>query len=173
MHVTAAQAAGYFVYVSAVGIAGRIIFSIVPARIGRRLSGQLVGYGMAVTLGAAAIFHGHYIAGMSVFVIMLIVDALFNDGGFSTLTPYTAEIFPVRLGARGIGLAQAANGLGKITGPYCLALIAGTDKLVSVKATEAAILPTFLFLAACGLVIGVCFSFFAPETVGRPLALDE
>jgi putative MFS transporter len=83
-----------------------------------------------------------------------------------------AEIYPTRLAARGSGLAQGANGLGKILGPLCLALIAGSDNYVSAKATEAAVQPAFLFLAGCGLILALCF-FFAPETKDKALSLDE
>ena len=53
-----------------------------------------------------------------------------------------------------------------------LALIAGSDNVVSAKATEAAVQPAFLFLAGCGLILAVCF-FFAPETKDKALSLDE
>jgi len=69
-------------------------------------------------------------------------------------------------------LAQSANGLGKILGPLCLALIAGSDNYVSARATEAAVQPAFLFLAGCGLMLAIGF-FFAPETRDRALSLDE
>jgi putative MFS transporter len=84
---------------------------------------------------------------------------------------YSAESFPVRLSARGVGPAQAANGVGKIAGPLCLALIAGTSNLISPKATIDAVMPAFLFLAACGMAIGLAFSLLGVETHGRPLAL--
>ncbi len=172
-HVTVAEAARYFVYVSIIGLGGRLFFSIIPRYIGRLRSGQVFGYGVGLTFALAAFFHGSFYAGVSVFVVMLVFNAFFNDGGFCSLTPYTAEIFPVRLAARGVGLAQASNGIGKILGPYCLALIAGSSNVMSAQTTEAAILPAFLFLAGCGVVVGVCHTFFAPETLGRPLALDD
>jgi MFS transporter, putative metabolite:H+ symporter len=62
--------------------------------------------------------------------------------------------------------------LGKILGPLCLALIAGSDNLVSARATEEAIVPAFLFLAACGAALGLCF-IGAPETKGMALVLDD
>jgi len=104
---------------------------------------------------------------------VLIPAALFFDGGFSNIAPYSAEIFPVRLSARGVGLAQAANGVGKIAGPLCLALIAGASNLITPKATIDAVTPAFLFLAACGLAIGLAFSFLGVETHGKPLALES
>jgi len=172
-HVTVAEAAKYFAYISIIGLGGRLFFSVIPRYIGRLRSGQLFGYGVGLTFALAAVLHGNFYAGVSVFVIMLAFNAFFNDGGFCSLTPYTAEIFPVRLAARGVGLAQASNGIGKILGPYCLALIAGSSNVMSAQATEAAILPSFLFLAGCGVVVGVCHTFFAPETLGRVLALDD
>lgn len=78
----------------------------------------------------------------------------------------------MRLAARGFMLAQAANGLGKILGPLCLAMIAGSNNVVSTKATEAAILSAFLFLASSCLVLAFCFTFFAPETRDKPLIID-
>jgi MFS transporter, putative metabolite:H+ symporter len=66
--------------------------------------------------------------------------------------------YGVRLGARAAGLSQAANGCGKALGPLCLALIAGTDNLVSPRATADAVTP------AC--------TFLVPETSGRPISLE-
>lgn len=47
------------------------------------------------------------------------------------------------------------------------ALIAGASNLITPKATIDAVTPAFLFLAACGLAIGLAF-----ETHGMPLALQ-
>ena len=110
--------------------------------------------------------------GYPAFVVLLVPAALFFDCGFSNVAPYSAELFPVRLSARGVGLAQAANGVGKIAGPLCLALIAGTSNLTTPKATIEAVTPALLFLAACGLAIGLAFTLFGVETHGRPLALE-
>jgi putative MFS transporter len=101
------------------------------------------------------------------------LSGLIIDGSASNIAPYATEMFPVRLAARGTGLAQAANGVGKILGPLSLALIAGADNYVAPQATAAAILPGFLFLAACGAAVGVACSVTAIETHGRPLALTH
>jgi hypothetical protein len=71
------------------------------------------------------------------------------------------------------GLAQAASGIGKIAGPLCLALIAGATNLITPKATIEAVTPAFLFLAACGLAIGLAFTLLGVETHGKPLALEK
>lgn len=172
LKLEAGGAARYFVWISLAGLLGRALFSYLPARIGRVPSGRLLGFGIAVSLGVAALFHGSYWLGLPVFVLALAVGAIFYDGGYCTLSPYMAEIYPTRLAARGSGLAQGASGLGKILGPLCLAVIAGSDNLVTAKATEAAVQPAFLFLSGCGLVLAVCF-FFAPETKDRALSLDD
>jgi MFS transporter, putative metabolite:H+ symporter len=51
-------------------------------------------------------------------------------------------------------------------------LIAGATNL-SPKATIEAVTPAFLFLAACGLAIGLAFSLLGVETHGKPLVLEN
>jgi putative MFS transporter len=169
--VSIKDAAHLFVFVSLTGMVGRAIFSLLPQWLGRRRCGEIMGYGIALSLGAAGLFYDRTLLGYPAFVVLLIPAALFFDGGFSNIAPYSAEIFPVRLSARGVGLAQAANGIGKIAGPLCLALIAGTSNLISPRATVEAVTPAFLFLAVCGLAIGFAFSLLGSETHGKPLAL--
>ncbi|WJR79929.1 MFS transporter [Bradyrhizobium sp. NP1] len=172
MGVSPSEVAHLFVVVSLTGMLGRAIFSFLPHWIGRRRCGEIMGYGIALSLGAAALFFDRTLFGYPAFLVLLIPAAMFFDGGFSNIAPYSAEIFPVRLAARGVGLAQAANGVGKITGPLCLALIAGASNLITPKATIDAVTPAFLFLAGCGLAIGLAFSLLGVETHGRPLAME-
>jgi putative MFS transporter len=171
MGVSTQEVAHLFVLVSLSSMVGRAIFSILPHYLGRRRCGEIMGYGIAVSLGAAALFFDRTWFGYPAFIVLLIPAAMFFDGGFANITPYAAEIFPVRLSARGVGLAQAANGVGKIAGPLCLALIAGAGNLITPKATIEAVTPAFLFLAACGVAIGIAFTVLGIETHGRPLAL--
>jgi putative MFS transporter len=170
MGVSPHDVAYLFVFVSLTGMFGRAAFSLLPQWIGRRRCGEIMGYGIALSLGAVALFYDRTIFGYPAFAALLIPAALFFDGGFSNIAPYSAEIFPVRLSARGVGLAQAANGVGK--GPLCLALIAGTTNLITPKATIDAVTPAFLFLALCGLAIGLAFSLLGVETHGKPLVLE-
>jgi MFS transporter, putative metabolite:H+ symporter len=173
MGVPPQQAAHLFIVVSLTGMLGRTIFSFLPHYIGRRRCGAIMGYGVAISLGAAAVFFDRTLFGYPAFIVLLVPAALFFDGGFSNIAPYSAEIFPVQLAARGVGLAQAANGVGKIAGPLCLALIAGASNLITPKATIEAVTPAFLFLAACGLAIGLAFTLLGVETHRRPLALEK
>jgi putative MFS transporter len=172
LKIEVGSAAKYFVWIALAGLLGRALFSYLPAKIGRVPAGRILGFGIAIFLGLAALYHDAFAFGLPVFVLALAAGAVFYDGGYCTLSPYMAEIFPTRLAARGSGLAQSANGLGKILGPLCLALIAGSGNYVSATATEAAVQPAFLFLAGCGLILAICF-FFAPETRDRALSLDE
>lgn len=173
MGVSPQDAARLFVLVGLSGIVGRVVFSVLPQWLGRRRCGEIMGYGIALSLGAAAIFADRTLLGYPAFVVLLIPAALFFDGGFSNIAPYAAETFPVRLSARAVGLSQAANGIGKIAGPLCLALIAGTSNLITPKATLEAVTPAFLFLAVCGLAIGLAFSLLGVETHGKPLAVGS
>ena len=145
------DAAKMFIYVSLAGVLGRTGFAFLAHRVGRKPCGQLMGYGIAISLGLAAFFHNDFVGSVPLFLVFLIVGALFFDGGFSNLAPYPAEIFPVQLSGRAVGLAQFANGIGKIVGPLCLALIAGADNFVHPHATASAVMPAFLFLAGAGL----------------------
>jgi putative MFS transporter len=171
MAISVADAAHWFVLVAACGVLGKVAFSFMPVWLGRRRSGELSGYGIAITLTLAALFgHGTW-NGVPLFIVFLAAGALFFDGGYCNLSPYTVEIFPVRQAARGFGLGQASNGVGKILGPLCLALIAGAGNLVSPKATSGAVLPAFLFLAFCGLAVGVSFTLTRREMRGKPMDL--
>ncbi len=162
LRVPAAQSAGYFVIVALAGIAGRLLFSVLPAWWSRRRLCCLTGFGIALALAAAGIESQALVAGFPVFVICVALAAVFFDGGWCVIGPYSAEIFPTRLAARAIGIGQAANGVGKILGPLCLAMIAGTGNLVTPRATADAVLPAFLFLGGCGLLMGLLFLLGAP-----------
>jgi putative MFS transporter len=172
LQVTPQRAAGLFVFVSLSAIAGRTAFTFLPQWIGRVPSGQLVGYMGAVMLTLAAVFHDHYIEGISVFFVFLMFGQFFYDGGYSNLNTYAAELFPVRLGARAMGLSAASAGIGKIMGPLALGIIAGTHNLVTPKATQTAVQPAFLFLAACCLLVGLSYSFLGVETHHKSLRLS-
>lgn len=165
------EAAKMFIYVSLAGVLGRAGFAFLAHRVGRKPCGQLMGYGTAVSLALAAYFHNDFVGSVPLFLVFLIGGALFFDGGFSSLAPYPAEIFPVQLAGRAVGLAQFANGVGKIVGPLCLALIAGADNLVHPQATASAVTPAFIFLAGAGLLLGLAFTFLGVEPHGRPVAL--
>jgi putative MFS transporter len=173
LKITIKEAAEYFVVVILCGLVGKVGFSIAPTYFGRRRCGQVHGLGLCVGIALTGVFHGAFVGGVPVFVILLCATNLFMQGGFCNAAPYVIEVFGVRLGARAAGLSQASNGFGKIVGPMSLAIFAGTGNLLTPHATESAILPAFLFLACWALGIFAAFTFLGPETHGKPLALDD
>jgi putative MFS transporter len=169
LKITAHEAAHYFVYASIASFLGRILFSVLPLYIGRR-GAALTGTFISVLVMLAIVgFHHEFIAGWSVFALLVIFGAAFYSGSFSNMSPYVVEVFPVSLGGRAFGLAQAANGVGKILGPVCLALIAGSNDVVSPKATADAIAPAFLFLAACEFAALIAIFAYRREPHGKPM----
>ena len=162
------QAASLFLLVIVGGIAGRFLFSLLPQWFGRRLTGLLMGGGTAALLAIAAFSYSEYVAGVSLFLILVIASAVFFDGGLNNLTPLSAEAFPGQLRAHGMGLAQASNAAGKICGPLGLALVAGASNFVNPEATVAAITPGYLYLGLGGVLTAFGFALL-PETRGVTL----
>lgn len=169
LKISAHEAAHYFVYASIFSLLGRVLFSVLPLYIGRR-GAAIVGTACSVVIMLAIFtFYREFVAGWSVFALLVIFGAMFYSGQFSNMSPYVVEVFPVSLGGRAFGLAQASNGVGKILGPVCLALIAGSGDIVSPKATTDAIAPAFLFLAACELAALIAIVAFRQEPHGKPM----
>jgi putative MFS transporter len=171
LKITAHEAAHYFVYASVFSLLGRVLFSVLPLYIGRR-GAAIVGTACSVLIMLAIFtFYREFVAGWSVFALLVIFGAMFYSGQFSNMAPYVVEVFPVSLGGRAFGLAQASNGVGKILGPVCLALIAGSGDIVSPKATTDAVAPAFLFLAACELAALIAIVAFRQEPHGKPMEI--
>ena len=61
------------------------------------------------------------------------------------------------------------GGIGKIIGPIGLALIVGSSNIVKPDVTIAAILPSFLYLAAWSALAGFAYAFIGFETKGRSI----
>ena len=173
LKVPVAAVAKWFIIIAISGTIGRFIFSALPLWLGRRHAGEIMGWGAALTVLGAGIYHRDMVGGVPAFVLWLTAAAIFVNGGFSNMSPYAAESYPVMLAARASGLAQAVNGVGKMIGPAALGLIAGASNLMTPRATEGAVLPAFIFLAGCGLVAGLAYRVLPIETHGRPLTLTE
>lgn len=165
------KAAGRFAIVSIAGLAGRLAFALLPHAVGRRATGMLVCYAGAAALALAAIFHDSFWAGAPLFFVFLLIGHFFYDGAYSNLNTYAAELYPVRLASLGMSVSASAGGLGKILGPLALGLIAGTSNLITPKATEAAVVPGFLFMSAACLVAALAYTLLGVETHRKALAL--
>src|SRR5215470_5637150 len=171
LSVPVPQAAKYFVFVTLGGVTGKIIVTLLAPLTGRRWLGAVWGFGGVAALAAAGYYSHAMYGGLPAMVIFLCASTFFIEGGFANFAPYTVERYGARLGARASGLGQAANGVGKIVGPLSLALIAGTSNVVSPQATSDAVLPAYLFLAFCMLLVGLSFVFLGVETHGKAMGV--
>jgi MFS transporter, putative metabolite:H+ symporter len=174
LKISPATASWYMIPVGLAGLGGRLFYSILSDRLGRRPTGVLFGLGAALSLIATALLDAAFVGPISLFWILLAVTNFSVDGGFAIVGPYASEVWPSRLRATGMGAAYGFGGLGKILGPLGLAVIVGSSNLVTPQATLAAILPAFVFLASCFVLAAAAFLLFGIETRGKSLErLDE
>jgi putative MFS transporter len=174
LRVPPAEASYLFIFVTLGGLVGRIAFSLMSDRIGRRTGGMLCGFGGALFVLLAGMSYDVFIGTYSLFWLLLIAAAFFYDGGFAILGPYMAEAWPARLRTTGMGSAYGFGGLGKIIGPLGLALIVGSSNIIKPEAKLDAIVPAFLYLAAWLALTGIAFLMFGIETADRSITeIDE
>jgi putative MFS transporter len=151
------------------GMVGRIAFSYFSERLGRRVSGGLLGFGAAALLILAGVFHDAFLAGISVYWLLLIAAAFFADGGFAIVGPYAAEVWPAHLRTSGMGSAYGFGGIGKIIGPLGLALIIGASDVLKPGAPVDNIVPAFIYLGSWFAMAGAVYLFLGIETRGRSI----
>src|SRR6202021_2471121 len=141
LKITPAEASYLMIYVSLLGIAGRLLCSYLSDAIGRRASGMLIGSLGAVTMALAGYFYDAYIGTVSVFFLLIMTQRFFGDGSYAIIGPYMAEVWPLRLRASGMGLGYGVGNLGKILGPLGLAIIIGSFQYVTPKGSLHGIFP--------------------------------
>ena len=171
--VTPARASFLLIFVNFAACFGRIGLSYLSDAIGRKGSGAIASFGAAILMVTAALYHNAFLGTVSVFWLLLIVNNAFADGGFAIVGPYSAEVWPVALRTTGMGSAYGFGGLGKVIGPLGLALIVGSSNLITPKASVAALLPSFSYLAAWFALAGFAYIFIGKETKGRSLEAIE
>jgi MFS transporter, putative metabolite:H+ symporter len=171
--ISPAHAAFLMIFVNLGGLFGRIGLSYLSDAIGRRGSGAVASFGAAILLIVAAVYHDVYLGGISLFWMVLIVYNAFGDGGFAVVGPYAAEVWPASLRATGMGSAYGFGGIGKVIGPWGLAMIVGSSNVISPKASVAALLPAYAYLAAWFVLAGVAYLVLGFETKGRSLEMIE
>jgi putative MFS transporter len=169
LKVSPQEASKMMILLSVTGFIGRVSFSWLSERIGRRNSGGLLGFGA----GALIILAGHNydgtIFGLSAFWLILAAAMFFVDGGFAIVGPYAAEIWPSHLKTSGMGSAYGFGGIGKILGPVGLALIVGSGNYLKPDVPLTEIPTAFLYLGCWFLMAGVVYYFFGLETKGKSL----
>jgi MFS transporter, putative metabolite:H+ symporter len=87
--------------------------------------------------------------------------------------PYAAEVWPASLRATGMGAAYGFGGLGKVIGPWGLALIVGSSNMITPKASVAALVLAYAYLAGWFALAGIAYIVVGFETKGRSLETIE
>jgi putative MFS transporter len=72
-----------------------------------------------------------------------------------------------------MGSAYGFGGIGKVIGPWGLALIVGSSNMITPKASVAALLPAYAYLAAWFVLAGLTYLILGIETKGRSLETIE
>jgi hypothetical protein len=129
-----------------------------------------MGFGGAGFLAIAAIGHGTFVGGFSVFIAAIICASLFFDGGFAAIQSYPPELFPPSLAATGAGVSQVSSGFAKATSPVIFAAISGANTVITHTSAARSVLPGTLFIASGLLVVGLAFTFLVPSPLRRRLA---
>jgi len=113
LKIPAHQAAHYFVYASIFSMIGRVLFSVLPLYLGRR-GAALVGTFMSVLVMLAIVaFYREFIAGWSVFALLVVFGAMFYSGIASfILLKLIGIVIPLRAtrNEEGEGLDVTAHG---------------------------------------------------------------
>jgi MFS transporter, putative metabolite:H+ symporter len=169
LKVTPAKASFLVIWITFVGIPGRVFGAWLSEALGRRYGGALTALVTALLTALAGYLHSAFLGTVSVFFLMLLVHSFFANGTYAIVFPYMAELWPASLRASGFGLVYGMSNLGKFIGPAGLAVIAGASNYVSPKATLAALVPGFNYFAIWYVLAAVAFLFIGIETRGRTI----
>jgi putative MFS transporter len=169
LKVTPQQASKMMILLSVSGFIGRLSFSFLSDRIGRRNAGGLLGLGAGVLTMVAGYNYDGLLFGMSAFWLLLALAFFFADGGFAIVGPYAAEVWPSHLRTSGMGSAYGFGGIGKIIGPVGLALIVGSDNFLKPDVPLPQIPTAFVYLGCWFLMAGAVYYFLGIETKGKSI----
>jgi putative MFS transporter len=169
LHVSPPEASKLMIGLTLGGVVGRVVFAFLSEGIGRRKAGGLLGFGAALFIALAGVYHADMWFGVSAFWLLLIVAFFFADGGFAVVGPYAAEVWPAHLRTSGMGSAYGFGGIGKVIGPLGLALVVGSGNVIKPDASVENIMPAFLYLASWFVLAGAVYLFLGIETQGRSI----
>jgi putative MFS transporter len=167
LKVSPQEASKMMILLTVVGFVGRVSFSYLSERIGRRNCGGLLGFGAGILIIVAGQYYDATLFGLSAFWLILAAAMFFADGGFAIVGPYAAEIWPSHLKTTGMGSAYGFGGIGKILGPVGLALIVGSGNYLKPDVPLPQIPTAFVYLGCWFLMAGVVYYFFGLETRGK------
>jgi MFS transporter, putative metabolite:H+ symporter len=169
LKITPREASGLGIWIALSAIAGRFLCSWLSDAWGRRASGVFSCLTAAACMALAGYLHSVFIAGVSMFYMMLLAQSFFGSGNYSIVGPYMGELWPSRLRGSGMGFVYGIGNLGKFIGPAGLALIAGSSNYVKPAATLDALIPGFLYFAFWYVLGAFAFWFIGLETSHRSI----
>lgn len=167
LKVPPSRAAFYMIFVTLSAFAGRIGLSMLSEVIGRRATGMLASFAATAILLLASWFGDQLLGATFLLLGLLIVAYFFGEGGFAIVGPYSAEVWPTRLRAMGMGSAYGFGGIGKIIGPMGLAVMAGAS--ASGGAAAIGVRSAFMYFAIWYVLCGVAYLFLGMETKGKSI----
>ncbi len=170
LKITPVHASYLIIWVGATSIVGRLFCAWISDALGRRRAVVLTCVIAAATMSAGGYLSQTYVAGVSIFYVMILLQSFFGSGNYAIVGPYMAEVWPSRLRASGMGIGYGFGNLGKFIGPAGLAVIAGSDNFISPKATLDALIPAMNFFGFWYLVGAAAIWFIGIETKGRTIA---
>src|SRR6266849_6460985 len=166
--ITPEHAAFLMIFVNLAGILGRFSITALIEPLGRRVSGTLYCVLTAVLMVLAGYMHDVYIAGASLFYILIVAQQFFGSAVYTVVGPYMAEIWPARLRASGMGLSYGVGNCCKFVGPLGLALIMGAGDIIKPAAPNLKMLgPAFAYFASWYVLGLIGFWVFGYEPRGR------
>lgn len=169
LKITPGEASWLIIWVGVVSILGRLFCAWMSDAFGRRPAVVVSCLIAAATMSAAGFLSDFYVAGVSIFYVMIVAQSFFGSGNYAIVGPYMAEVWPSKLRASGMGLGYGFGNLGKFIGPAGLAVIAGSTNFVTPKATLAALVPAMNYFAFWYLVGAAAIWFIGFETRGRTI----
>jgi len=171
LQVAPAEASKLGIWIAVAAIAGRFPCSWISDAWRRRAGGVFSCLTAALCMSLAGYLHSLFVAGVSMFYVMLLLQSFFGSGNYSIVGPYMGELWPGRLRGSGMGFVYGIGNLGKFSGPAGLALIAGSSNYVKPEATLDALIPGFLYFAFWYVLGAFAFWFTGFETSRR--SIDE
>jgi len=169
LKITPAEASALGIWIALMAIAGRFLCSWISDAWGHRAAGVFSCLTAAVFMSLAGYMHSVFIAGVSMFYVMLLLQSFFGSGNYSIVGPYMGELWPGRLRGSGMGFVYGIGNLGKFIGPAGLALIAGSSNYVKPEATLDALIPGFNYFAFWYVLGAFAFWFIGFETSRRSI----
>jgi len=169
LNITPPQASAQGIWIALAAIAGRFLCSWISDAWGRRAGGVFSCLTAAACTALAGYLHSEFIAGVSIFYVMLLLHSFFGSGNYSIVGPYMGELWPSRLRGSGMGFVYGIGNLGKFIGPAGLAVIAGSSNFVKPEATLDALVPGFLYFAFWYVLGAFAFWFIGFETSRRSI----